>query len=436
MGFSYIIAGLVFFFLPNVNIIDVLPDFIGCILIMAGLNKTADLVPALENAKDSFKNVLYYTLAKFAVSFFAPMLSNSDPTTLLLFTFVFSVFDFIFLIPAFRKLLDGMTYLGDRTNSKVIFVNNNTLQKVTIAFLTLRTVLSLIPEFSAISSPEQSPYITAYDPRLLSNYKTLLTFTNLLIVSVFGCVWFIMSVRYFSRIRKDKTLIGFLKQQYAEKILPNKSLFIRRKTAAAFGLILAAALFMYDVAIDYINILPDFIMGLFILLAAFTLRRHCKIKPLTITAALYTAFSLVFYIISVNYALKFPYGTLMKNFKAYEQFVRLNILNVIQHVLLAALLIGLYLTVAEIINKYTNTMSHGMPSDNERNAEKKKRLRTFNTLSLAFGMLTVVSGIARTALTYSFPVYWLIDILIMTVYFSLLGKSLSEIKRDVEYDNM
>ena len=43
MGFRLILAGLIFFFNPCINIVDFLPDGIGCILIAAGLSRLADV---------------------------------------------------------------------------------------------------------------------------------------------------------------------------------------------------------------------------------------------------------------------------------------------------------------------------------------------------------------------------------------------------------
>ena len=59
MGLTLIMIGFAFFFLPNLSIIDIFPDFIGCIFIMRGLYKLADLTPGLADAKKKFLNVLH-----------------------------------------------------------------------------------------------------------------------------------------------------------------------------------------------------------------------------------------------------------------------------------------------------------------------------------------------------------------------------------------
>ena len=52
MGFKLILAGLVFFFNPCINLVDIFPDFIGCILISAGLYKLADMEKSFTYVTD------------------------------------------------------------------------------------------------------------------------------------------------------------------------------------------------------------------------------------------------------------------------------------------------------------------------------------------------------------------------------------------------
>ena len=43
MGIGYIIAGMFFLFEPFIGVADILPDFIGYLLILHGMSKIADL---------------------------------------------------------------------------------------------------------------------------------------------------------------------------------------------------------------------------------------------------------------------------------------------------------------------------------------------------------------------------------------------------------
>ena len=119
MGFKYLIWGCVFFFLPNLSFIDILPDFIGCILILKGLTKISDLAPKLFDAKEAFKKVLIIGIAQFAVMFLAFSWLKTDAGLILVASFVFAVLDLIFLLPAFRNLLDAELALAKLVQNKI-----------------------------------------------------------------------------------------------------------------------------------------------------------------------------------------------------------------------------------------------------------------------------------------------------------------------------
>lgn len=55
MNIGYLIAGCVFLFNPTVNLIDVLPDVIGFLLILKGLYKLADLNGKIKTARQKSK---------------------------------------------------------------------------------------------------------------------------------------------------------------------------------------------------------------------------------------------------------------------------------------------------------------------------------------------------------------------------------------------
>ena len=55
MGFGQIIAALFFLFNPDISIIDVLPDFIGYIILSVALSKIAMISESLYDAKRAFE---------------------------------------------------------------------------------------------------------------------------------------------------------------------------------------------------------------------------------------------------------------------------------------------------------------------------------------------------------------------------------------------
>ena len=95
MGFRLILAGLIFFFNPCINIVDFLPDGIGCILIAAGLSRLADVGDRFYDARKYARVMIAVYAAKLAFSLYIPARWSDG---LLPMTFIFSVLEILFFI--------------------------------------------------------------------------------------------------------------------------------------------------------------------------------------------------------------------------------------------------------------------------------------------------------------------------------------------------
>ncbi len=111
MKIGYMIVGCIFLFNPFINIIDILPDFIGYLFIMRALSELSDLERNIRNARAKFKSAMWVSLVKFALVF-ASMIFDS--TWYLILTFTFGILECMYLIPAFIDLFYGISYLEGR----------------------------------------------------------------------------------------------------------------------------------------------------------------------------------------------------------------------------------------------------------------------------------------------------------------------------------
>ena len=90
MGIAYILAGVFFLFNPNINVVDVLPDFIGYLLIYRGLFHASFLSDNLRQARDLIWKLAMITAVRAASAVLLPY--TSDTFTLLL-VFIFAVLE-------------------------------------------------------------------------------------------------------------------------------------------------------------------------------------------------------------------------------------------------------------------------------------------------------------------------------------------------------
>lgn len=433
MGISYLIAGLTFFFLPNISIIDLLPDFIGCILIIKGLGKLSDLTPLLMNAKLAFIKAMYVNIAKFVLMFSVPYFGNTNDMFLLIFSFVFLVLDLIYVFPAFKKLLDGFVYLGNRTNASVLYKNQSELSTLTTIFLFVKSSLPVLADLSYISKPEYSNNISSGNEFYLSNYRLLLVSVNILVTSIVGVVWLVYAVNYFKSIKKDKALIEYLKNEYKTKVLTNTGLFIRRNIKSAFIFILVGGFLMFDLLVDSVNILPDFLGGLFILLAALTLKKHCKTRTLFVTSLFFTIVAIVSWGTLSYFAAKFPAVYIWNNFEAYELFIVVNITNAIKYIFCIGVFIAIYGLIKSIILNYAGASVEELKTVSKLVDEQQKVFSKQNIICLAIGILCCLSGILRMVLLYDFPTFMFIDYALNIIWYIYISKFLFSINDAVEY---
>ena len=123
LGLGYLTVAAFFLFNPNLVIVDFIPDFIGYIFLIMGLSQLSDLNHHIESAVGLFKRMFIVSLAQFFSIFFVfgVLPSREIASALMLICFAFGALELILLIPAFKAMFDGFTYLGSRHESTAIF---------------------------------------------------------------------------------------------------------------------------------------------------------------------------------------------------------------------------------------------------------------------------------------------------------------------------
>ena len=111
MKIGYMIVGCIFLFNPFINIIDILPDFIGYLFILRALAELSDLERNVRNARARFKAAMWVSVVKCALILASRIF---DSTWYLILTFSFGILESMYLIPAFIDLFYGISYLEER----------------------------------------------------------------------------------------------------------------------------------------------------------------------------------------------------------------------------------------------------------------------------------------------------------------------------------
>jgi len=306
-----LLSGVIFFFNPCVNLVDILPDFIGCILMLAGLYALRDLCGYFEDARRDFLRLFWVSLSKipaFVIMFSISQRNVNEKTTILLFTFVYAVIEGVLLIVAFGNLLDGFVYAGERYGFTSPFViplskrakkraarlekrisrskeesfaqgeegaedernvskpksrvprekSSGKLYYLTLLFVIAVKVLNVLPELVYLSNGREKPQGALN----LEEYKNPLIALSVLAGLILGILWLNRMRRYLKNILSDQAFSETLLSQYEIKTAEAPQLVTYRKIRAASLVFTAALAFSFDFFLDEYNIIPDIISAL------------------------------------------------------------------------------------------------------------------------------------------------------------------------------
>lgn len=223
MGFGLIAAGLVFLFNPNINVIDVLPDFIGFLLIYAGLGRISVLNADLRQARRMF---LYMAAVDAAKLFSFAFTSVADKTRYLLFSFVFGTALCIMFIYALTALFDGIDDIGIRYSSEIILRSGKNgrdrsrgVKRSIAIFYFFRTIMSVIPELTELQLFD-STGITGTGHINYSSFKGLFYIIAIMAVLIASVPYLIRTLGFFvglSRERDFMSRLGAAMQDFSLK---------------------------------------------------------------------------------------------------------------------------------------------------------------------------------------------------------------------------
>lgn len=309
---GYLIAAAIFFCNPLFNLIDVLPDFIGALLILASLSRLRDLSAYLASARKWFLALFWVSLSKIPSFVWMFRIFSSHPTErtiMLLFTFVYAVGESVLLVLAFRDLFDGIVYLGERHDGASAFSLTQKNKKIPVAAICRTSILSLVlihafsvvPELIYLMGDSERYEMTGYvAPEHFKGFFTLFATLAALAPAVLFVRRF---TRYIGGIRRDGVFCAALlaDAERVEREQPKQRLY--RRFAFFSGLASVCALLSFRFFLDDFNICPEILFSG--LLLAAVLYWHQKIAALGKGTLLFSASALVLSGAALFFAIRF-----------------------------------------------------------------------------------------------------------------------------------
>jgi cytochrome c oxidase assembly protein Cox11 len=341
LGLSYIVAGACFLFEPYIGVIDLLPDCLGYLFLFLGLYRFADMDDRLGEALKGARNLALVGIARWiamllAFGFVSP---TEQPVFMLLALFSLAVLDCIALIPMWKHFCGGLLYMGSRYDATTMFDrrriggklgNYNAVEKytaVSVVFFILHEALAVLPELTVLSHEKGGAELgqgTHY-----YDFVGMFRGIGILISLVLGIAWLILTICFIRKLKGDKPFFAKLAEKYRTEILTRHDMWAMRAVRASMICLVIAAVFSLDFYLDGVNLLPDVLAAVMLILSVWFIRAYAGKNPLLL--GLIAAFGVVSAIPWVMQIRKyFVWGDTAEIFRHDETFARWQTVMVLQ----------------------------------------------------------------------------------------------------------
>ncbi len=434
-GIGSLIAAAVFLFNPCINIVDLLPDFFGYLLLLKALTAWADLCPALTDALALLSKLRWLTLLKMFMMLLVPLV---DDNWVLVFTFSFAVVELILLIPAIGKLFDGADFLSMRFNGRAVLMNVKNIRQLTLIFTVLKRVCNVLPEFGSLSSFEYSGYVTGGVQIDYGSYKNAYVMIGFIITLLVGILWLVNIIPYFSRIGRETAFLERFDAAYRNEVAVNTGLFIRRGLRTVITLLIAAFAFLPNLWMDEFNVIPTFVGAAFLLTAVVRFRKlpHAEVsRAFFIGSIVFAAVSATAFFVSVWFTTSYGLNRVPYDFNAYTLYQVTLILAVAEAAAMGFCYFCLYRALTALVK--TEFAPAKTATDRRMldiaQTQTKENLRRFTAGAVGFVIVFILNLVmSLTRLTMP-AAAWIVPFLASLIWIVYMISTLNQFYDQIEY---
>ncbi len=428
-------AGALFLLNPNLDVVDLVPDALGYLLIVSGLKMLEPVSPSIEEARNRFSMLLRISVIRIVSLPVRMSVGYNEKTFILIFTLAFAVLETMYLLPAFHYLYDGTSYLALRHGQSA--AKTKAPRIISGVFAVGRAVLNVLPELKYL--PSQQYYsefegpVVAYERIKLAQLSHMLLLVNLVFTALLSTVWVIRFRLYLRRLRKDPVFDRSLAAELAEQPR-DMGLELLGKMKPAFTLISLAMFAGLDFYADGFNLVPDFLPALLLLAAAFYLYRanECK-RSLPTVASIYAVLTAALGIYNYIFASKhYALATLNRPDALRMQFVH-TVLASVCSLVFAVLMFMFCMTLVGVTNRHAGLFAE--PEFRTTNLKtQRQRLRVRNLIWTCFALTILAEAmqVVYGALVIKHAILWIPAAAITVALGALTASTLGNLYYQIE----
>ncbi|MBE6629254.1 MAG: hypothetical protein E7624_00210 [Ruminococcaceae bacterium] len=458
ISFLPIYIGLLFFANPYIGTLDILPDFIGCLLIIGGLSRLSRISCVMEEARTKFWYLLALALGKDILSIMTMGSSaNADrPVLYLIVAFVSAILHIWLGYCAMHALYDGLYGLAVKGECPAFYTaaprrapfKNSTpysrtelILRRTLIFIVVREVVCTLPEFSSLSTT-----ILHTDPGFIDMYQYIgiMRLLAVLAVSIVGICYVVSLSRYFLLLQKEKAFREGLAEMECAYYRDHPGSRIERRYSLCFLLMSIGGFLLTDFYLDFTNVLPDLLAAAFFL--AGILLMDLPRRPKLICAALAGGYGLVATLSSFfarDFALHFNPGDIDKTAEGARAYALMWGSSLLEFLVFLAFFAILLFRLRDVIVKWAGYL----PTHNDLEFEQRRReafLEEFDKDLIRLFVIAFFSGLLSFIYDYMqiipggkwfrfLEFFWAYDFCLCLVFAALFSATLSNIQKQIRY---
>lgn len=400
-----IIIGTFFFFNPNLVVLDILPDFIGAILIISGFLHLADIE---DRAKDAQKALVILAIVNAAKMLTMFVLHNNEGQVWgLIFTFCFGLGEGALFAYGMGKLFSAITYQAMRHTCLPLYEGFSSLLPLTVLIAILKNLLVMLPELTSLSTDYGFiENIAGNEEQVLSFVYKALTVLNLVVVTLYGFGWWVYMLRYFKTVGRQKDFLAALDEKYFAEVGSKHEVLTYRALKTAGLLFTLGLVLLLPLRLDGNDILPDFAAGILLLLGVLRLHRLYKKRAAgaLIAGGLYTVAAATEWVWELIFNLRLDIkdgvgyydsvsAILLRHPKYLPSWFGICAVSILKYLLLAVFLFFLYRVFSAIIREHTGASTELAPELGVRKtAAIQKNLAGWLTALRTVTLLAALSG--------------------------------------------
>ncbi len=400
-------AGLLVFMLFNqsLKLIDIFPSFIACFMLARRLTYYADRAPYFAECRDALIKLGFLNLMQIPAFIVAAMIRSgnvADNDTMVLFTFVFAVFECLLLINAIRFFFQGVFYMGMRGAVSAITpfkavggikINPELLRDMAYILAVLKALGTALPEILLLTSSDiTGAYQATYNNYLYARASMVV----IPILFILGAILSHMFGRYLSAVTRDGELAektdaiidGGRRTEIEKKRVSRDKKFI-------LTLLSLAVVFSLDLRLSnfsMVDAVPNYITGIILFFALLLILKESKKTCITLfSAGIYTVCAFVSSSKDASFLENYGYAAIQWESKAKSAYESVITFSAIEFAALALMYILLVFTIISFLKNNTTLSSYAGRNDRFGRREYIK----MNIKVCIFSVLGILNGLFK-----------------------------------------